>query len=116
VIVGERGPEMVDLPGGSWVHTADETAQMMRDPVTKAIPGLLSEEPTNDANHAVDIGPAPVEDDRRDDEMIERMDATNERLDRMLRAMVAKGDVDSQDAQALRREVREMRRRQRRSA
>jgi len=29
VLVGERGPELVQLPYGSYVHTAEETARMM---------------------------------------------------------------------------------------
>jgi hypothetical protein len=30
VLVGEEGPELVDLPGGSYVHTAQDTARMAR--------------------------------------------------------------------------------------
>lgn len=28
-LVGEKGPELVDLPGGSYIHTADETKRML---------------------------------------------------------------------------------------
>ncbi|MFW6278337.1 MAG: hypothetical protein ACOC1T_02925, partial [Halorhodospira sp.] len=112
VLVGENGPELVDLPKGSWVHTADETQQMMRSPA-EAMPSLMEAAPSNGPME----DPSVLEDRGGGDEaLLARLDEQNGKLERMLRAMAAKGQVDSEDAQALREELRLMRKRQRKAS
>lgn len=39
-VVGEEGPELVDLPGGSFVHTAGQTREMLGGGVTNLVVNL----------------------------------------------------------------------------
>jgi len=104
VMVGERGPELVDLPKGSWVHPHDRTAQMLRSMPTEITPEPPG--PINDPSIIEDFEP-----ESGDAALLDRLDEQNGKLERMLRAMVAKGEVDSEDARAMREELRALRRR-----
>lgn len=56
--VGERGPELVDLPAGSWVHNAGQSSAMVRRAAGSGSAGATNGAPVVHINVAVNATPA----------------------------------------------------------